>query len=280
MIRLDIRTIPEAHIMTRWTRRAKDVIPEHLKGHKIEASLNKPLVVQSMQLNAKALEAISKGNTDTETLKVVMKHLNAAIKEVDGMLRSRKEKTVNDEVLGNDEIRVHIDDAFGTLTDVEGGPGNCYGAAGSCAHLSDTEIIKLRAPIANRCRGRPRANRYRSASELGSKKSSDKDKNSVVTTDKRKEGEETEHSKAVKPKAKRQRKTKELNMYSEENRGLPFQSRFCSKCKQSGHNRTTCGRQSKPQKKKTQVNCSKCDLKGHTETECLVVDDDSDSFFK
>lgn len=49
--------------------------------------------MQSMQLNAKALEAVSKGNTDTETLQVVMKHFIAAIKEVDDILKARREKT-------------------------------------------------------------------------------------------------------------------------------------------------------------------------------------------
>lgn len=186
MIRLDISKIPDSHIMTRWTRRAKDVIPEHLKGHQIEVSLNKPLVLQSMQLNAKALEAISKGNTDTETLEVVMKHLNAAIKEVDGIIRARRENIVSAEVPVKDKFSVDSDDLYGTQTDVEAVQGNCYGAAGSSAHLSDTEILKLRAPIANRPRGRPRANRFRSPSEPGSKKVPDNTVNTCGTGGKRK----------------------------------------------------------------------------------------------
>lgn len=171
MIRLDISKIPEEHIMTRWTRQAKDVLPEHLKGHQIEVSLNKPLVVHSMQLNAKALEAVSKGNTDIETLQVVMKHLNAAIKEVDGIIRAKREKTLaSPEVQDKDNLCVDSEDALGTQTDVEAMQGNHYGASGSSAGMSDSEILKLKAPIANRARGRPRANRYRSQADLASKK--------------------------------------------------------------------------------------------------------------
>lgn len=280
MIRLDISKIPDSHIMTRWTRRAKDVIPEHLKGHQIEVSLNKPLVLQSMQLNAKALEAISKGNTDTETLEVVMKHLNAAIKEVDGIIRARRENIVSAEVPVKDKFSVDSDDLYGTQTDVEAVQGNCYGAAGSSAHLSDTEILKLRAPIANRPRGRPRANRFRSPSEPGSKKVPDNTVNTCGTGGKRKSGEDSGKSKSAKPKAKRQCKTVVHEKGAEENCGLPLQSRFCSKCKQPGHNKKTCGRAPRKEKKKNEVRCSKCNLKGHTEAECLVVDDDSDSFFK
>lgn len=281
MIRLDIRQIPDAHIMTRWTRQAKDVLPDHLKGHQKDSGGTKPLAMQSMQLNAKALEAVSKGNTDTETLQVVMKHFIAAIKEVDAILEARREKSeVTSKNSDNGTVCVDSEDGVDIQTDIEGVRGNRYGASGSSAGMSDSEILKLKAPIANRSRGRPRVNRYRTKADIATKKLSTKGKKSATKSAKTKRTEDLATSSTVKQKAKRQRKTIDQKSL-EDNRGLPYQSKFCGKCRNPGHTRRTCGREKNPTKsQKTVIRCSKCGLKGHTDEECLVMEEEYDAFYK
>ncbi|CAN6372782.1 unnamed protein product [Urochloa humidicola] len=293
MLQLNIREIPEAHIMTRWTRKAKDVLPDHLKGHEKDTTGTKPLTLQSTQLNAKALEAISKGNTDTETLQVVMKHFTAAIKEVDALLKARREKTViYSEAADNSRVTDETEDECGIQTDIEVVIGNRYGASGSSAGMSDSEILNLKAPIANRSRGRPRVNRYRSQADIASKKVAAQAKKNEAGTKRKKRSEVVARTNTAKAKSKRQRtkadvvattstaKTNE-ELSLEENRGLPYQSKFCTKCRSPFHTRNACGREDKTAKSnKVVLHCGKCDLKGHTDEECLLVEDDPDSFFK
>lgn len=116
--------------------------------------------------------------------------------------------------------------------------------------------------------------------DIATKKMLGKEKESAAKSAKRKKTEDLATSSTVKQKAKRQSKTK-VQISLEDNRGLPYQSRFCGKCRKPGHTLRTCGREEIPTKsQKTVIRCSKCDLKGHTEEECLVMEDEYDSFFK
>lgn len=119
MIRFNVEKIPEAHILTRWTRNAKDVLPEHLKPLHNKKPTTEPLSIWQIQLNAKALEVVTKGNTDKETIDVVLKHLKAASKEVDEILLARSNPVVKEPAI----------DVLDIATDIEEIRGNKYGAS-------------------------------------------------------------------------------------------------------------------------------------------------------
>lgn len=279
MIRFNVQSIPEAHILTRWTRNAKDVMPEHLKELQNKKPTTEPLSIWQSQLNTKALEVVTKGNSDRETIAVVLKHLKAASKELDDILRAR----ANTDASESPE-EGHLDRA----TDIEEISGNKYGASGSCAGLSDTEILNIKAPLVVRKGGRSRVKRFRSEADVASKKLSKRvnighestayhEKSPVcdrVTTTK------TQNSTPGNTRAKP--RSPHSNIQGK-NSGLPLQSSFCTKCGKAGHNRNRCDSVcivslKKPSNASRDV-CSKCGLNGHTDEDCLVADAES-SFFK
>lgn len=137
--------------------------------------------------------------------------------------------------------------------------------------MSDSEIMKLRLPKVDRSRGRPIVNRGRTKADIAIKK--------------------TIH----KRKTKASSQINGLKMLDEGiepleiSPGLPYQSTFCTNCRQTGHTKRNCGAKSKRARKmdnqgkdcnESAAVCSKCGLKGHNEDECLVAEEDSNSFFK
>lgn len=72
-----------------------------------------------------------------------------------------------------------------------------------------------------------------------------------------------------------------------DNPGLPRQSTFCTECRVAGHNRTRCGgignpprpKKGKAKKNQDATRCSRCELSGHTPEECLVLEDDGDTYY-
>lgn len=272
MIRLNIEKIPHAHILTRWTRQAKDALPEHLKPLQNRKTTLEPLSIWQTQLNATALEVVTKGNTDKETIAVVMKHLKAASKEVDEVLRSRSKPT----------SEPFTADGLDIGTDIEEVQGNKYGASGSSACLSDSEILKIKAPLVDKERGCPRFKRFRTGADIASKKVAKRanlksiDEGKTCAIDER---TTNKNKKSGNGKSKTKRKASDP-MASEKNAALPRQTRFCTKCRKPGHNRNKCDFQASDPVKKAQdgnpVRCSKCGLKGHKDEECLVADLEND----
>lgn len=282
MIRLNIPKIPNLHIVHRWTRQAT----HHLKMIQSQNKNIEPLSIWQTQLNAKALEVVTKGNTCKETIDAVMKHFKAAIKEVDEILLSRS-REVDKGDTDNEVTDIE--------TDIEGLRGNKYGASGSSAGLSDTEILNIRAPLVERGRGRPRVKRFRSASDASKKAAKRVKLTQAVKFDESKpqkvqETTEGKGKKASNDRTRCKRKASEITGSPLKNTGLPFQSRFCSKCYKPGHSKNRCDQGRKEQenlcptenitKKDNKVWCGKCGLKGHLDKECLVVDVEKDSFFK
>lgn len=82
MIRLDVAEIPEAHVMKRWTRSAKEVVPDHFKFPSKHVGTKQPLTHNKAMLNQNAIMAVNKGNIDMETFQVVMKHLMLLLKKL------------------------------------------------------------------------------------------------------------------------------------------------------------------------------------------------------
>jgi hypothetical protein len=74
------------------------------------------------RVNAKALEAVTKGNTDMRTQDILMRHLDGAMKEVDEDLEARKNQA---------EIECSNDEELSEATDVEAAKGNRYGQQGA-----------------------------------------------------------------------------------------------------------------------------------------------------
>lgn len=279
MIMLSKLRIPDSHIVTRWTRNAKDVLPDHIKLSSNKSNISDTECIWRRRVNAKALEAVTKGNTDRRTQDILMRHLDAAMKEVDEDLEARKNQA---------EIECSNDEEMSEATDVEAAKGNRYGAAGSSAGMSDSDILNLKAPVRDKSRGRPVIKRLKSSAEKNIKKAKKLGVGGQTVSTKKSVAASKSNTRKKKVKGKTQGAFE--SPASPINRGVPNQSKFCSKCGKPGHNKRNCGntgedgsvavRNVSRSGKEGNNRCTKCDLKGHNEQECLVLDEDSGNYFK
>uniref|UniRef100_A0A0A9CVN5 Protein FAR1-RELATED SEQUENCE n=1 Tax=Arundo donax TaxID=35708 RepID=A0A0A9CVN5_ARUDO len=156
LIHTGVTRIPEAHIMKRWTRTARDfVYLDDISSGPVSSQLSQNLVLVN------ALEVVRR---DSQASDILARHLSNARKEIDRLQEHRSKNPGYDDVSGTED-----DNADGYQTDcvseAEGLGGNMYGATGSSAYMSDHDIRQLQAPEVIRQPGRPRANRFPSMFE-------------------------------------------------------------------------------------------------------------------
>lgn len=79
--------------MKRWIRNTRDVLPEHLKSYQLDQGEVNSMTFRHRMMYVKALDLVKKGDMDLEIFKIVIKHLKAADKEVEEVLKSRADNT-------------------------------------------------------------------------------------------------------------------------------------------------------------------------------------------
>lgn len=134
-IQIGVREIPAFHIMLRWTRHARDIIPMNLRVNCCSTTVENMKLMQNSLLYGKALRVCSKGNLDFETYEIVMKYLQLAENEVDKLIETRQMQA--DEALA--KAKVSGVSEYVSSSDVESVPANVYGASGSSAGMSDED---------------------------------------------------------------------------------------------------------------------------------------------
>jgi hypothetical protein len=75
MLKLDIAFIPEAHIMKRWTRDARDVLPGDLKVYQKDQTKMQSMTFRHRLMYLDALGLVKKGDIDIELFEIVNDHL-------------------------------------------------------------------------------------------------------------------------------------------------------------------------------------------------------------
>lgn len=114
---------------------------------------------------------------DVELFEIAMKHMKAAENEMDQVIAARLKKddgVVQHDDSSDEEVEVNTDKGQVTnsvvQSDGEALRNNKYGASGSSAAYSDTEILNMKAPALKRIRGRERCKRFMAGSEKSKKK--------------------------------------------------------------------------------------------------------------
>jgi hypothetical protein len=130
--------------MQRWTRKARDLIPNNLRIKCAGSTEEYAKLYQQSQIYGKALEVARKGNYDFDTYDIVMKYLQKAERKVDELMQKRKEESG---LPSNEQSQIEKQyQAYISSSETEAISGNRYGASGSCAGMSDEEVMKIRAP--------------------------------------------------------------------------------------------------------------------------------------
>lgn len=224
-IHTDIAEIPKAHILQRWTKTARYVIPNNIRSKCAGSTQEFSKVYQQTQIYGKALEVARKGNYNFDTCEIVMYYLQKAERKVDELMRNQREQaneaTNGTAGQGKEPIEMY------STTDTEGVSANKYGASGSCAGMSDEELMNIKAPPRPKVSGKLKQRRYMSFLDKMPKKKGTKTKGTVPV-------EKMKAGKQVKLIVK-----KAVN----KSRAKPTSTKItphCTKCRTAGHNKARC----------------------------------------
>ncbi|CAL4989585.1 unnamed protein product [Urochloa decumbens] len=154
LIHFGAKKVPDAHIMKRWTRQAKDFeYPLESGSGSISNQLRKNV------LAVNALEVAQTADKDPEYSDILMSHLSMAKKEIQ---RAKDEHIKNGQISGYSSTS-GSDHGYSTDSGYETEPlsTNRYGASGSSAYMSDADILNIQAPpVPPKSSGRLRQNRF------------------------------------------------------------------------------------------------------------------------
>jgi hypothetical protein len=83
MLQIGISRIPDRHIMNRWTRVARDVLPDEMNFYHSESLPVQTLTYRHRLLAASATRIVTEGDHDAETFEIATKHMDRAFMEIE-----------------------------------------------------------------------------------------------------------------------------------------------------------------------------------------------------
>jgi hypothetical protein len=174
MIQLGVYEIPKHYINKRWTRSARDILPDRTKAYQKETLCLQSMTFRHSFLYVNAIDVVQEGNKDLVAFDIASKYLKKAQKKLkEYFVAKEKNPTISnpDKFFSKGAYypsETDIPDE--SASDREGRTINSFGAAGSSAWMSDTELLKLKAPTVIRAPGRPKEIRYMGSSDYYGKR--------------------------------------------------------------------------------------------------------------
>jgi hypothetical protein len=174
MIQLGVYEIPKAYINKRWTRSARDILPDRSKTYQKETLCLQSMTFRHSFLYVNAIDVVQDGNKDLVAFDIASKYLKKAQKKLKEYFMA-KEKNPGishpaDFFKKGTFYPSESDIAEGSESEREARTKNSFGAAGSSAWMSDSELMKLKAPNVSRAPGRPKERRYMGCSDYYAKR--------------------------------------------------------------------------------------------------------------
>lgn len=174
MVQIGVHEIPKSHIHKRWTRSARDVLPECLRSYQKDTLCMQSMTFRHSYLYVDAMGLVEDGNKDLGAFDIVTKSIKKAKKKLREYFAAKEKATNNGCGAGFGMQGAYYtsgsDVGAGSSSEIEGRPRNSYGAAGSSAWMSDSELLSIRAPHVNRGRGRPQETRFKGVSDYYGKR--------------------------------------------------------------------------------------------------------------
>lgn len=232
IIHCGVSKIPDRHILKRWTRDARDVLPPHLSMYQKDTSAMHSRTFRHSLLHTSAAESVKLGDTNFECYQAMMRHFAAGQKECNAIISAMGEQMEAEPHPNYDssDAEWHRGRAVGYQSE----PGiavsghSRYGVSGINSSLTTDELSAMRPPLIVRKGGRPKVKRFLSPIENNTKK-----KKSTARA------------------------------------GYVRQTRFCSLCRSSEHNLSGCP-QNPDKKKRKASKCSTCGVSGHRSNTCFT----------
>ncbi|KAG2568135.1 hypothetical protein PVAP13_7NG159300 [Panicum virgatum] len=118
--------------------------------------------LQQSVLHVNALGVVHSADNDPDAAQILMKHLNLARKEMQ-LLFEEKSKNKQDNLSGGYSSAFSSKGCYDSDSgpESEGANDIVFGASGSSAYMSDSDILSIQAPpVPPKSVGRPRENRF------------------------------------------------------------------------------------------------------------------------
>jgi hypothetical protein len=155
---IGIEEIPKKHILKRWTREARDILPAHLKHYQRDESRGKPVTYKHSTLYVLAMELVRLGDTSSEAYDKLISMFKADLAAMAPYENVRDGLALEDRVTGS--VRKYTEQAGDVL------PGT--GDEGAAA---ENPLAGLSAPCKKLKKGRPSSSRERAPYEVSGKRS-------------------------------------------------------------------------------------------------------------
>jgi hypothetical protein len=174
MIQLGVYEIPKAYINKRWTRSARDILPDRSKTYQKETLCLQSMTFRHSFLYVNAIDVVQDGNKDLVAFDIASKYLKKAQKKLKEYFMAKEKKPRN--ITSSRFFKKgtfdpsETDIAEESESERERRTKNSFGAAGSSAWMSDSELMKLKAPTVSRAPGRPKERRYMGCSDYYAKR--------------------------------------------------------------------------------------------------------------
>uniref|UniRef100_A0ACD5TNI0 Uncharacterized protein n=1 Tax=Avena sativa TaxID=4498 RepID=A0ACD5TNI0_AVESA len=152
---MGIREIPQRHILTRWTRAACRVLPEHLRMYQKESPAMLSTSFRHTALYRTALELVQLADSNTESFEVAMGMM------LDAMPKLAETSIIKDGLGSEQKMHASTPPAARTNMILEPNHDECPGS------ILRTDII---APLKRKDLGRTTAARARPGYEIGVKR--------------------------------------------------------------------------------------------------------------
>ncbi|KAJ1263012.1 hypothetical protein BS78_09G151800 [Paspalum vaginatum] len=214
LVHYGLKEIPEKYILKRWTKVARDGIPDHLQGYTTDKEAMESQVYRHCLLRKQMLEFINLGDASSEVCQMAIDGL-AMLMDKMKLKTTKTDSNVKDSrrserVLERKTVIVDMADSDG------GDSWHNEDENSEGFRVEDDDIVEsdIQPPEMRRGRGRPKISRYVSKAESASVGKKEKKKEACIDSE---EGLEVTRK---------------------------MQIRYYSKCGNTGHNRSTCGRES------------------------------------
>ncbi|WVZ84159.1 hypothetical protein U9M48_031218 [Paspalum notatum var. saurae] len=221
LVHYGFKEIPEKYIMKRWTKGARDWSPDRLQGYTTDRDAMESQVYRQCLLRKHTVDFIKMGDATSELFQMAMEGLLELMDKMK-LKATRTDSSVNDtrkseRVSERKTVTVEMGDTDG------GGAWESEDEVSDGMSGEDDDILESysQPPEMRRGRGRPKVSRYLSKAESASV------------------GKKEEKKKAGMGSAEGLEATRKM------------QIRYCSKCGNTGHNRSTCGRESSYKRNKS-----------------------------
>lgn len=231
LVQNGFKEIPEKYILKRWTKGARDKIPDHLDGvvkdkEAMESRINRHTVMHELSVAVMRI-----GDTSVEASQMAIEGLSKLIDTMK-VSSSPPDSSVNDRrsregVSRVKPISINMDDSDEDDSQ-NNQEGDDYDFTEEHMDLDEPEdeeipVSEIQPPEMRRGRGRPKVARHVSNCEK-------------ATVEKKKE-------------AARSIAAKKVAASGSSSSTKKMQIRYCKKCGENGHNSTTCGRESSYKRK-------------------------------